>query len=44
MEGKKEGYPANAPADRTSLTDDERIKNIVPLPPPVLPAVVAGPI
>ncbi len=27
-------YPAPAPADKTSLTDDERIENIVPLPPP----------
>jgi 3-deoxy-7-phosphoheptulonate synthase len=26
--------PASAPLDRTSLTDDERIENIVPLPPP----------
>jgi 3-deoxy-7-phosphoheptulonate synthase len=25
---------ANAQADRTSLTDDERIENVVPLPPP----------
>ena len=27
-------YPAQAPTDRTSLTDDERIGNVVPLPPP----------
>ncbi len=27
-------YPAASPLDRTSLTDDERIENIVPLPPP----------
>ena len=29
-----ESYLLAAPADRTSLTDDERIENIVPLPPP----------
>jgi 3-deoxy-7-phosphoheptulonate synthase len=29
-----ERYLFAAPADRTSLTDDERIENIVPLPPP----------
>jgi len=29
-----ENYLLAAPADRTSLTDDERIENIVPLPPP----------
>jgi 3-deoxy-7-phosphoheptulonate synthase len=29
-----DSYPASAPLDRTSLTDDERIENIVPLPPP----------
>ena len=29
-----EGFPAQAPLDRTSLTDDERIQDIVPLPPP----------
>jgi 3-deoxy-7-phosphoheptulonate synthase len=29
-----EGFPAQAPLDRTSLTDDERILDIVPLPPP----------
>ena len=27
-------YMVNIPTDRTSLTDDERIENIVPLPPP----------
>ena len=27
-------FPPHIPADRTSLTDDERIGNIVPLPPP----------
>jgi 3-deoxy-7-phosphoheptulonate synthase len=27
-------YPAQVPTDRTSLTDDERIGNVVPLPPP----------
>src|SRR5712672_3978732 len=26
--------PADSSLDRTSLTDDERIENIVPLPPP----------
>jgi 3-deoxy-7-phosphoheptulonate synthase len=29
-----EPYLAIVPADKTSLTDDERIENIVPLPPP----------
>src|SRR5579859_5136909 len=29
-----DSYPAPAPLDKTSLTDDERIENIVPLPPP----------
>src|SRR5687767_11805930 len=29
-----DSYLAPIPADRTSLTDDERIENIVPLPPP----------
>ena len=29
-----DSYLAPAPADKTSLTDDERIENIVPLPPP----------
>ena len=29
-----DSYPAPSPLDKTSLTDDERIENIVPLPPP----------
>ena len=29
-----DSFPAPAPADRTSLTDDERIEDVVPLPPP----------
>src|SRR5438874_10102535 len=29
-----DNYLATVPADKTSLTDDERIENIVPLPPP----------
>src|SRR5205814_5091472 len=29
-----DNYPATVPADKTSLTDDERIENIIPLPPP----------
>jgi 3-deoxy-7-phosphoheptulonate synthase len=29
-----EAYEAPVPGDRTSLTDDQRIENIVPLPPP----------
>jgi len=29
-----ESYPTQVPTDRTSLTDDERIGNVVPLPPP----------
>jgi 3-deoxy-7-phosphoheptulonate synthase len=29
-----DSYLATVPADKTSLTDDERIENIVPLPPP----------
>ena len=29
-----DSYPAASPLDRTSLTDDERIENIIPLPPP----------
>ena len=29
-----ESYPAPVPTDRTSLIDDERIGNVVPLPPP----------
>ena len=27
-------FPAHLPVDKTSLTDDERINDIVPLPPP----------
>ena len=34
MDNKRDAYPPHAPTDRTSLTDDERIKAIVPLPPP----------
>ena len=29
-----EPYHSSVPVDRTSLTDDERIDNVVPLPPP----------
>jgi len=29
-----DSFPPHTPVDRTSLTDDERIGNIVPLPPP----------
>src|SRR3982751_1645214 len=29
-----DNYQATVPGDKTSLTDDERIENIVPLPPP----------
>ena len=29
-----DSYLGTVPADKTSLTDDERIENIVPLPPP----------
>ncbi len=29
-----DNYLATVPADKTSLTDDERIENVVPLPPP----------
>src|SRR5438477_6693768 len=29
-----DNYLATVPADKTSLTDDERIENIIPLPPP----------
>ncbi len=29
-----DSFPAQAPLDRTSLTDDQRIQDIVPLPPP----------
>ena len=34
MTAPTDNYPAVAPIDKTSLTDDERIENIVPLPPP----------
>ncbi|TAN54309.1 MAG: 3-deoxy-7-phosphoheptulonate synthase, partial [Betaproteobacteria bacterium] len=34
MTTSSEHYLPLVPADRTSLTDDERIENIVPLPPP----------
>ncbi len=34
MNAPVENYQTPAPADKTSLTDDERIENIVPLPPP----------
>ena len=34
MTAPNESYLVASPADRTSLTDDERIENIVPLPPP----------
>ena len=34
MENAQELYPAHAPIDRTSLTDDERIGGVVPLPAP----------
>jgi 3-deoxy-7-phosphoheptulonate synthase len=30
----RDAFPPPAPSDRTSLTDDERIANVVPLPPP----------
>src|SRR3954451_5692602 len=29
-----DNYLATVPADKTSRTDDERIENVVPLPPP----------
>ncbi len=29
-----DSFPTHSPLDKTSLTDDERIENIVPLPPP----------
>jgi len=29
-----DSYPSTSPLDKTSLTDDQRIENIVPLPPP----------
>jgi len=34
MTAANENYLATVPADKTSRTDDERIENIVPLPPP----------
>ena len=34
MNTPMDSYLAGIPADKTSLTDDERIDNIVPLPPP----------
>jgi len=34
MTSPADNYLATVPADRTSLTDDERIENVVPLPPP----------
>jgi len=34
MTTNPESFPPQVPADRTSLTDDERINNVVPLPPP----------
>jgi len=34
MSTPPDDYLATVPADKTSLTDDERIENIVPLPPP----------
>jgi 3-deoxy-7-phosphoheptulonate synthase len=34
MTSPVDNYLAIVPADKTSLTDDERIENIVPLPPP----------
>jgi 3-deoxy-7-phosphoheptulonate synthase len=34
MTARQDAFPPQVPADRTSLTDDERIGNIVPLPPP----------
>jgi len=34
MSTPPDNYLATVPADKTSLTDDERIENIVPLPPP----------
>jgi 3-deoxy-7-phosphoheptulonate synthase len=34
MTAHQDAFPPHVPADRTSLTDDERIGNIVPLPPP----------
>ena len=37
MSSPLDNYLASVPADKTSLTDDERIANIVPLPPPESP-------
>src|ERR1700738_2218317 len=34
MTAAADSYLAPVPADKTSLTDDERIENIIPLPPP----------
>jgi 3-deoxy-7-phosphoheptulonate synthase len=34
MTSPVDNYLATVPADKTSLTDDERIENVVPLPPP----------
>ena len=34
MTAHQDAFPPAVPVDRTSLTDDERIGNIVPLPPP----------
>lgn len=34
MDTKQEAFPVITPADRTSLTDDERINAVVPLPAP----------
>jgi 3-deoxy-7-phosphoheptulonate synthase len=34
MKTTPDSFPPHAPADRTSLTDDERISDVVPLPPP----------
>jgi 3-deoxy-7-phosphoheptulonate synthase len=34
MTAPPDSYLASSPVDKTSLTDDERIENIVPLPPP----------
>src|SRR5438105_2311017 len=34
MSSPLDNYLATVPADKTSLTDDERIENIIPLPPP----------
>ena len=34
LNGKTDRLSPPVPTDRTSLTDDERIGNVVPLPPP----------